>query len=359
MAEQEATQKAQDGTASSSTTDTRLSSTEKPHPKEETKAQHDGVPIDTPEPKSVRFWFILASLSFVVFATSTDIAILVTALPTIMNEINADSNDRAAYIWVSNVYMVTATVFLPLIGQISNIFGRRIPSIISIAIFALGAGISGGANSVSMLIAGRAVQGIGFGGVILLADILIADICPVRERAKYVGVVMIWAALGTMIGPLLGGVFVTKTTWRWSFYFNLPISGVAFIAMVILLRVKYERETTLRQAISRIDYIGNVVFIGSMTSLLYGICQAGTINPWSSAKTIVPIVVGAVGWIAFHIQQYFSTAEDKVIPTRLFTNRTSTVGFALAFLGQLIIQWVWMFLPPCKSHLSQGFNCIH
>lgn len=151
--------------------------------------------------------------------------------------------------------------------------------------------------------------------------------------------------MGTVIGPVLGGVFVSKSSWRWVFYFNLPISAAALVALFAFLRVKHEINETWSGAFRRIDWLGNIVFIGSMTSLLYGLIQGGTVYPWSSARIIVPIVVGAVGWIAFHIQQLTPLSKEKIVPAKLFQNRTAAVGFLLAFFSQLLIMWAWLILP--------------
>lgn len=142
----------------------------------------DGVQaISAPPPKSAAFWMILLSLGLTVFASSSDMSILTTSLPTVMDDIGTNAS-RGDYVWINSVYLLTGAVFIPTMGQLANIFGRRWPTIVSLAFFALGAGIAGGASNASMLIAGRALQGVGFGGIMLFIDIIIADLLPVRER---------------------------------------------------------------------------------------------------------------------------------------------------------------------------------
>lgn len=156
----------------------------------------ENVPLTV---KNWRFHLILASLSFLCFVASLDGSIIATALPKITSELSA-AND---YVWIANSFLVAQTVVQPLCAQLCNIFGRRMPMIISILIFALGSGISGGANESSMLIAGRTVQGLGSGGIMVLVELIVCDLVPLRERGKYLGIVLSSSAVGAIIGPVV------------------------------------------------------------------------------------------------------------------------------------------------------------
>ena len=287
-----------------------------------------------------RFWLVFLSLCLISFASALDSTIITTALPTINEAIGGQQN----YVWVANSFVLASTTIQPLVGHLSNIFGRRVPMMVSVALFALGSGIAGGSTSVAMLIAGRTVQGLGSGGIFVLVDLITCDLVPLRERGKYLGLMLSTAAIGTTIGPLAGGG-IAQTAWRWVFYINLPISGTAFVAMMFFLRLEHKREHTWRRTLSRIDYLGNILFGCSICAILLGLVMGGTTFPWSSWRIITPLVLGFVGWGLFHLHQASRICVEPSVPPWLFANRTSVVGFFLAFDSALLLEWTVYFLP--------------
>jgi MFS family permease len=158
-----------------------------------------------------RFWGIFVSLCLLSFISALDVAIITTALPKVTADIGSTEQD---YVWIANSFVVASSVVQPLCGQLADIFGRRIPLLVSTMLFALGSGIAGGANSVDMMIAGRTVQGVGAGGVYVLLDIVCCDLVPLRERGKYLGLMNSWAGVAAGIGPVVGGV-LADSNWRW------------------------------------------------------------------------------------------------------------------------------------------------
>ncbi|KAG6988943.1 MFS efflux transporter aclA [Physcia stellaris] len=303
-----------------------------------TAAEEDPAPIA--DKHSWRFWLIYLSMCIVSFASAFDSTIITTALPTISRAINGQEQ----YIWIANSFVLASTVVQPLVGQLSNIFGRRMPMIISVALFALGSGIAGGSNSVGMMITGRTIQGLGSGGIFVLVDLITCDLVSVRERGKYLGLMLSTAAIGTTFGPLAGGG-LAQTSWRWVFYINVPISGTALAALVLFLRVKHRPETTWKKALLRVDYVGNILFAASICAILLALIMGNTVHPWSSWRTILPLVLGFIGWAAFHVYQASDFCEEPSVPPHLFSNRTSVVGFVLAFNSALLLEWVVYFLP--------------
>ncbi|KAK4220737.1 major facilitator superfamily domain-containing protein [Podospora fimiseda] len=220
--------------------------------------------------------------------------------------------------------------------------------LVSIALFALGSGIAGGATSVPMLISGRTVQGLGTGGLYVLSDIIICDMIPPRHRAPYLSAVLSTAAIGTTIGPIIGGALALKD-WRWIFWLNLPVSAVGFIIVLLLLRVRYT-SLGFKEMIKRVDWVGNGLFIPSMVSLFFGLIMGGTKGyAWSSPKVIVPLVLGVGGWIAFHFHQSFEGKKwgpkEPSMPMRLFKHRTSAGGYIIIFFGGVVLQAISYFLP--------------
>jgi MFS family permease len=149
-----------------------------------------------------------------------------------------------------------------------------------VGIFVLGSGICGGASTGAMLIGGRAVQGVGSGGIIMVSSIVISDLVPLRERGNFSAILMSIFGVGSALGPFIGGVIVSSTSWRWVFYINLPIGGVAFALLFIFLRVKYNKEMNFWEKLKKIDLIGNALLIASMVSILYALSYAGTSYLW-------------------------------------------------------------------------------
>lgn len=288
--------------------------------------------------RGVRFWGIFAALCLLAFISALDVAIITTALPTITAQIGGAED----YVWIANSFVLASAVVQPLCGQLANILGRRIPLIGSTLLFALGSGFAGGANSPGMLIAGRTVQGVGAGGVYVLLDIVCCDLVPLRERGKYLGLMFSWSGVAAALGPVVGGALAERD-WRWIFYINLPICSLALVAILLLMRVKTGRQSG-NHRFSEIDYLGNIIFIPSMTSLLLGLIMGGIQYPWSNWRVILCLILGVLGWTTFHIQQHF-IAKIPSVPTRLFTNRTSAAAFILTFTSSVLVQAVSYFMP--------------
>ena len=300
--------------------------------------------IDTPSESTTshswRFWCVFLALCLISFISGLDATIVVTALPTITREIGGQEQ----YVWIANSFVIASTVPQPLFAQISNIFGRRNPMLLAVMLFTLGSGIAAGARNPAMLIAGRTVQGLGIGGAYVLLDVVCCDLVPLRERGKYLPMMLSAAAIGTTVGPVIGGS-LAQTNWRWIFYLNLPISGLALAITFFFLNVKYTRNPTWRHALARVDFLGNAIFIPSILAILLGLVLGGTQFPWGSFHIIVPLVLGFLGWALFHVHQASPICKEPSVPPHLFTNRTSATGFILTFLSSLLLQTVAYFMP--------------
>ncbi|KAH8886220.1 MFS general substrate transporter [Thozetella sp. PMI_491] len=316
------------------------------------EAPQPGDQLDRPPPEDrsanvtvasryrLRFWGIFVGLCLLSFISALDVAIITTSLPTITAEIGG----ARQYLWIANSFVLCSSVPQPLYGQLANAFGRRIPFLSSVVLFILGSGIAGGASNPSMLIAGRSIQGVGAGGIYVLLDIVCCDLVPLRERGKYLGLMFSWSGLAAALGPVVGGA-LAQQNWRWIFYMNIPICGLAFAVLVVFLRVKTGAELSASTGKhQRIDYIGTAIFIPSMVALLYGLIAGGVQDPWSSWRIILPLVLGICGWILFHVHQSLFCSNPSV-PTRLFGNRTSAAAFALTFLSSVLVQALSYFLP--------------
>ena len=215
----------------------------------------------------------------------------------------------------------------------------------TVAIFTLGSGICGGASSPGMLITGRAIQGIGAGGINMLVDIIICDLVPLRERGNYIGLLFAAISVGSAIGPFVGGVLTQHATWRWVFYINLPFGAIALILLFAFLRVSYRNEGTRIEKIKRIDFVGNAILIASTCSVLFALTYGGTRYSWSSAHVVIPLVLGLIGLLLFYLYEVSPACKYPVIPLKILANRTSAVALFISFQNSLLTFWIIYFYP--------------
>ncbi|KAF1993191.1 DNA repair protein RAD50 [Amniculicola lignicola CBS 123094] len=289
-----------------------------------------------------RLWAVIISLGITLLLTALENTVVSVAMPYIV----ADLGMGKSYIWITNAFFMCSAAIQPLIGQLSNIFGRRWNMLISVALFTLGSGLCGGSTNGGMLIAARAIQGLGSGGITLLNDIIVSDLVPLRQRGNYIGVILSIYGVGTTLGPFIGGSIVAHTTWRWVFYLNLPIGGLSLVILFVFLQVNYDGHTTLRQKIGRIDYLGNVVLMASAVSILYALAYAGAQYEWSSWHILVPLLLGLLGFLVFPFTQAGPlAAAEPVLPVRLFAHRTSAIIAFNTLMNSALSYWAVFFLP--------------
>ncbi|KAJ5969144.1 hypothetical protein N7501_005392 [Penicillium viridicatum] len=291
--------------------------------------------------KTWRFWAVFPALCVTTFLSALDTSILSTALPTIALDVNAGE----LYMWITNSYILSSTVVLPLFGQTANIFGRRWMLIISVVIFALGSGMAGGAKNTGLLIAGRTIQGIGGGGINALVDIVICDLVPLRQRGKYVALMAAVWAVGTVIGPVLGGAFAQYVSWRWVFYINLPLCAASLLLLVLFLRVTHPHNGTVWHQLKRVDLVGNSILTAAVISILLALTWAGTTYAWSSWRVLLPLILGLGGMLLFYVHQVSRFCIEPSIPLRLFSSGTGTCALWIAFIQSVLLYWVGYFLP--------------
>ncbi|KAL7929270.1 MFS general substrate transporter [Trichoderma chlorosporum] len=301
------------------------------------------TPSDAPAqtPKDVRFWAILAVLALALLLTALEATITSTVLPSLVADLGGGDN----YIWIANAYLLTLAALQPMFGQLANLFGRRWPMIISVALFVLGSGICGGAINVAMMIGGRVIQGIGGAGVSVLVETIVCDLVPLRERGSYMAIVVSMVSVGSGLGPLFGGLIVSYSTWRWAFYLALPIGGPALVLLFFFLRVNYDRSTSLATRVSGLDWPGNFVFVGASSSVLIALSWAGVKYPWSSYQVLVPLIIGMISLGGFFGLEGTRFVSNPMMPLRFFRSSVSSIIFLLTFLHGMVTMWALYFLP--------------
>jgi MFS family permease len=186
------------------------------------------------------------------------------------------------------------------------------------------------------MLTGRCVQGVGGGGIITLTQVIFCDIVPLRQRPKYFPLVLGSWSVGSVLGPLIGGVLTERASWRWCFIVNFPFCLVGFTVAIVFVRLNRVADLTLAQKLKQTDWVGVVVFIGGMTSFLVGLSWGGIQHPWNSAATLAPIIVGLAALVAFSFWQRFKQSHT-LLPMSIFYNWSAIAAFYCALVNGLIV----------------------
>jgi EmrB/QacA subfamily drug resistance transporter len=255
--------------------------------------------------------------------SSLDQTIVSTALPTIVSDLGGLSQLS----WVITGYLLASTVSTPLWGKLGDLYGRKPLFQASIVLFLAGSALCGLSQNMVELIVFRAVQGLGAGGLLVLAQAIIADVVPPRDRGRYQGLFGAVFGVTSVGGPLLGGFFVDTLSWRWIFYLNLPIGAAALLVIALALPAASEQRH------HTIDYLGTVLLAVAATSLVMLTTLGGNVYPWASAPTYLLAIAGVVCIIGFVLAE--RRAAEPVMPLELFRNRVfiyaCAIGFAVGF----------------------------
>ncbi|HUF33422.1 MAG TPA: MDR family MFS transporter [Acidimicrobiales bacterium] len=263
---------------------------------------------------------VLSGLLLGMFLAAIDQTMVSTALPVIVGDLG--SLDQLS--WVVTAYLLTATVSVPLWGRISDQFGRRIVFQAAIAVYLVGSILCGAAQDLNQLVAFRGLQGIGGGGLMSMAFIIIGDILSPRERGRYIGYFTATWAFASVAGPLLGGFLVDNSSWRWIFFAKVPFGIAALIVTSRVLRLPFPQR---RQ---RIDLIGAGLLVTAMSSLLLAASWGGNQHPWASSTIIGLAVGGTTLTVAF--LWWEQRVDEPIVPLRLFRNPVFSVCAGLNFL---------------------------
>lgn len=265
---------------------------------------------------------LFAGLMVTMLLASLDQTIFSTALPTIVGELNGVNH----MLWVTTAYILAATIMLPVYGKVGDLIGRKTIFLVAICLFIVGSIIGGLAPDMAWLIAGRAVQGLGGGGLMILSQAIIADVVPARQRGKYMGIMGGVFALSSVAGPLLGGWFTEGIGWRWAFWMNIPLGILAIISAVIFLKLPKKEYSK-----PKLDWSGMGLLALASTCLVLLTTWGGNEYDWNS-PVIIGLMVGTVVFAASFVWVE-SRAAEPIIPLKLFKDR----NFNLATGAGLII----------------------
>jgi EmrB/QacA subfamily drug resistance transporter len=267
------------------------------------------------------------------FIGALDQTIMATALPTIAGQLGG----LTELSWVVTAYVLAAAASTPLWGKASDLLGRKRLIAAAVVVFVAFSAMSGIAQSIDALIAFRALQGIGAGGVMTLATASVADLIPPRERGRYQGYIQLTFLLASLAGPLLGGLFVDQLSWRWAFYVNVPIGAGALALLCAYLPAGAQRRS------SRIDYAGAALLASLVVAILLIASWGGSQYSWDSSQILALIATAFALLVAFVLRE--RGAAEPVLPLRLFGDRVFTVVAAAGFVATLSLFAAIVFLP--------------
>ena len=301
---------------------------------------------------------ILGGLMTGLLLAALDQTIVSTALKSIVEDFNGLNH----YTWVVTAYLLASTASTPLYGKISDIYGRRPVFQFAIVTFLLGSFLAGASQNMSQLIATRALQGLGAGGLMALTFVIIGDIVPPRERGRYQGYFGAVWGLASVAGPLLGGFFSDHATilgitgWRWIFYINLPFGIAALLITSAVLHIpKVKRE-------HKIDYLGAVLMVTAVCSTLLAVSIYGPQDGWTDTRTLIYLISGII--LTFVFLSWEKKAVEPILPLSLFKNHTFSLTSVLGFIigagmfGAIVMLPLYLQVVKGDSATEAGLKLI-
>ncbi|BCR94262.1 MDR family MFS transporter [Aspergillus luchuensis] len=276
----------------------------------------------------------MMSLCLSVLLSALDLTIVTPAIPAIVGTFKSS----ASYIWVGSAYTLAYAAITPVWGSVSDIWGRKPIMLIAVAVFLVGSLVCALAPHMDALIAGRAIQGLGGSGMGIMVNIVVSDMFSLRDRGLYLAITSLVWAVGSAIGPVLGGVFTSRLTWRWCFWINLPVGAVSFLVLLFFMRVPSPR-TPIAAGLKVIDWTGSLLIIGGSLMVLLALDFGDVVYSWSSATVICLLVFGTAVMALFVVNEW-KFAKNPIIPVWLFTSPTKIAPYVVfacnsyVFIGQ-------------------------
>ena len=278
-----------------------------------------------------QLWLVLGSLMLSVFLASMEISIISTALPTIVGEFQSFEN----FAWVGTAYIVAAAIGTPLLGKLSDLYGRNLVFKSTLGLFVFGSLLCGLAQSMGMLIAFRAIQGLGGGAIQALAFAILGDILPPRERGKYIGYFTLAFVGAALIGPLLGGLIIDNFTWPWIFFINVPLGLLAGVVAHFALRLPFPRRK------AKLDWTGAATLSVSIGALMIALEEGQ--DGWTQRHVLSLFLIAVITLVAFIVAEHRAT--EPIIPLRLFANRAVLTATLIGMCAGTIAFGAGQFLP--------------
>ena len=279
------------------------------------------------------FMIVLPGLLLTLIIAMLDQLVVSTALPRIVGDLGGLSH----LAWVVTAYVLASTITTPLYGKLGDLYGRKRLLMIAIIIFLIGSALSGLSHTMDQLIAFRALQGLGAGGLMVGAIATIGDMVSPRERGQYMGYMMAAMMLAMIGGPLVGGYITDSLSWRWIFYINMPIGGAALVYLWATMHLPRKRVE------HKVDYLGAGVIAIGATAIVLLTTWGGTQYPWGSWQIIMLAAITAASLVAFFVVE--GRAVEPVLPLHVFKNRNFSLASSMSFLLGFVMLGALTFLP--------------
>ncbi len=310
----------------------------------------------------VHFFLVFSALCVSSFLSALDLTTISTALPTIVSDLQNDAihfskhrhdtpnpiskpNGGAGgtYIWIGAAYTIAGMAILPWTGGLCEIWGRKAILLTSLFFFLFGSIICGASHSLEMMIVGRVLQGVGDGGIISLAEIVVADLVSLSQRGTYEGILgVVWAG-ASAVGPPIGGIFSRKNRWRWLFYLNIPITVVAIIMISCFMNMKTPKAD-VKSKVKNMDWTGNALLILATVGLGLSLTWGGARYKWLSAPVLIPLIVSIGLFGAFFYLELFKL-KNPTVPKELLSNRTAISAHLTSFMHGVVTMAIIYVIP--------------
>ncbi|GAC93616.1 hypothetical protein PHSY_001181 [Pseudozyma hubeiensis SY62] len=324
------------------------------------------APTKTRLTARAHFLLVFTALCVSSFLSALDLTTVSTALPTIVADLQNDaihfgkhnhppkttststgsgaSNGYGGtYIWIGSAYTIAGMAILPLTGGLCGIWGRKAILLTSLFFFLFGSVICGASHSLEMMIVGRVLQGVGDGGIISLAEIVVADLVPLAQRGTYEGILgVVWAG-ASAIGPPIGGIFSRKDRWRWLFWLNIPITVMAIIMIGVFMNMKTPKAD-VKDKLKAMDWTGNALLILATVGLGLSLTWGGARYKWVSVEVLVPLIISIGLFVAFFYLELFKL-KNPTVPRELLSNRTAISAHLTSFAHGVVTMAIIYVIP--------------
>ncbi|KAJ2477391.1 hypothetical protein IWW56_004360 [Coemansia sp. RSA 2131] len=286
-----------------------------------------------------RLYVIITGLCLLYFISALDMTILATVYVDISNKYHDLSNG----IWIITIYLLSTTAAQPIFGKFSDILGRFQAVTAAVVVFCVGSVICAAANSMGMLLAGRAIQGIGGGGMLSMPSVILSDVTAERDRGKYTAFLAASWGVASAVGPVMGGAIVENASWRIIFWINLPVCIPTLVVLFFALDIPRPQGST-KEKLRRIDFLGTLLFQCCIIPLILAFSWGGQGHKWISGRVLGVICASVAVGVVFIIIEW-KVALEPIVPLHLFKNRNVTASSVCHFCLGACVYAPLMFIP--------------